>query len=65
MVETSYSRTDIDLEEYIADGSNRYTGKGVAETGRGAGHVTVLVVSWTDVSAHGFWKRGVTAMFDV
>ena len=29
------------------------------------GQVQVPVDSRTDVSAHGFWKRGITAMFDI
>ena len=29
------------------------------------GQVEVLIESRADVSAHGFWKRGTTAMFDI
>ena len=29
------------------------------------GQVQVLVDSRADVSAHGFWKRGTTTMFDI
>ena len=32
---------------------------------RQPGKVVVPAQSWADVSAHGFWKRGTTAMFDI
>ena len=37
----------------------------MSEMGRRTGQVAIPAESRADVSAHGFWKRGTTPMFDI
>ena len=37
----------------------------MSEFAKRPGHVSVPAESRSDVSAHSFWKRGITAMFDI
>ena len=37
----------------------------MSEMGRRTGQVAIPTESRADVSAHGFWKRGTTPMFDI
>ena len=53
------------LEKPKMSGGSEQTVKGEAVISRRLGQVEVPAESRTDVSAHSFWKRGTTAMFNI
>ena len=48
-----------------AQGGSGQTVNGAARLVRQPGQVVVPAESRADVSSHGFWKRGITAIFDI
>ena len=45
-------------------GRERTVNRSVGLVGQ-SGEGEITAEPWADVSAHGFWKRGTTAMFDI
>ena len=63
-MEISKGGTNIDGEAQVG-GRNGRTKNGADELERRPVQVVVHAGSRDDVSAHGFWKQGNTAMFDI
>ena len=61
---TAEGGADI-IGETQGGGSSVRTVKGLDVLVRRPGQVEVFAESRADVSAHGFWKRGTTAVFDI
>ena len=53
------------MGEAQGGGRNAWARNGAAEIVKRPGQVAVPAESREDVSAHGFWKRGTTSMFDI
>ena len=53
------------MRESQGGGINVQSSNGADKLVRRSGQVSVPAKSRADVSAHGFWKRGTTAMFDI
>ena len=62
--ESGIADGDADIVEEAQGGSGRTVNR-VARLAERQGHVEVPAELRSDVSAHGFWKRGTTAMFGI